>query len=555
MTSATPRQTADAFVDAYIDLDPIAATVYGLRPGEERLPDFSPDGAQAVAELIRRTLTELDTAAQDDPAERRCGRLLKERLTADLAVHEAGEGLRAVSSLRSPVQSIRQALGLMPTGTEADWEARARRMGRVPAALHGYVASLAEGLKQQLPGGPMQVAAAIDQLDALLGGPAGTSWFEDLAASGPDSLRSELEAGARSATEAVADLREWLRTVYGPGVEGAPETVGRERYLSWARYWTGADLDPDEAYAYGWSEVHRIQAEMREAAELVLPGSTALEAMHHLEEHGEAVEGTEGIRAWLQSLTDTAIDTLNGTYFELAEQITRTETLIAPPGCGSVPFYTQPSIDFSRPGRTWLPVEPGRTSFPVWNLVSTWYHEGVPGHHLQYAQWMVMADRLSTYQATLGAVSANVEGWALYAERLMDEFGHLTDPARRLGYLNGQMLRAVRLVVDIGMHLELGIPAGAGFHPGERWTPGLGREFLGACTGLPATALDSEHTRYLGLPGQAIGYKLGERVWLEGRRAAQGVHGGSFDLKRWHMAALSQGPLGLDDLAAELSML
>jgi uncharacterized protein (DUF885 family) len=175
---------------------------------------------------------------------------------------------------------------------------------------------------------------------------------------------------------------------------------------------------------------------------------------------------------------------------------------------------------------------------------------------------VLVAPQLSRYQTSIGSVSANVEGWALYAERLMDELGFLTDPAARIGYLDAQRMRAVRVVIDLGMHLELEIPADQGvpeaFHPGQRWTPELAREFFGANSGRPAEFLDSEIVRYLGWPGQAIGYKLGERVWLAGRDAAQRAsqgRGEAFDLKAWHMAALSQGSLGLDDLVAELSAL
>jgi uncharacterized protein (DUF885 family) len=123
-------------------------------------------------------------------------------------------------------------------------------------------------------------------------------------------------------------------------------------------------------------------------------------------------------------------------------------------------------------------------------------------------------------------------------------------------------MRAIRVIIDIGMHLQLEIPVTQDvpelFHPGERWTPELGRAFFGANSGRSADFLDSEITRYLGWPGQAIGYKLGERAWLAGRDAARRAHqarGETFDLKAWHMAALSQGSLGLDDLVAELSAL
>ncbi|MFD7625934.1 DUF885 domain-containing protein [Streptomyces sp. NPDC059851] len=552
-----PRQLADAHVDALIELDPITGTFLGVAGSSDRLPDFSPEGREAVAGLARTTLGQLAAAeaapGADDITERRCARLLRERLTAELAVDEAGEGLRAVANLGSPLHQVRDAFTLTPVDTDEDWAAIARRLRALPDALAGYRASLNEGLTRKLPAAPRQVAAVVGQLTEWIG--TDRSWFAEFTDPGPEPLRGELTAAATVATGAVAELRDWLRDSYAPAVEGAPDVVGRERYVRLARHHNGADLDLDEAYAYGWAEFHRLLAEMRTEAERVLPGAgTPWEALAWCDRHGEAVEGVEETRQWLQSLMDETIDTLDGTHFELAERVRRVESHIAPRGSAAAPYYTEPSLDFSRPGRTWLPTM-GQTRFPVYDLVTTWYHEGVPGHHLQLAQWAHVADSLSRYQTTVACVGANAEGWALYAERLMDELGFLTDPQRRLGYLDAQMMRAVRVVIDIGMHLELEIPKDSPFHPGERWTPGLAQEFLARHTSRPADYVESEITRYLGMAGQAIGYKLGERVWLAGREAARARHGADFDLKAWHMAALSQGSLGLDDLLGELSAL
>jgi uncharacterized protein (DUF885 family) len=137
----------------------------------------------------------------------------------------------------------------------------------------------------------------------------------------------------------------------------------------------------------------------------------------------------------------------------------------------------------------------------------------------------------------------------------MDELGYLTLPGTRLGYLDAQQMRAVRVVLDIGMHLRLRVPADSPQHAGETWTPEVAREFFGAHCGRPAAFLDSEIVRYLGWPGQAISYKLGERAWLAGREAARGARGAGFDLPAWHAAALSLGALGLDDLTDELARL
>ncbi|MCX4536584.1 DUF885 domain-containing protein [Streptomyces sp. NBC_01669] len=555
--SALPRQVADAYVDAFIELDPISGTYLGVVESSRRLPDFSPAGQEALAELARATLVKLDAAEQlpgaDSDAERRCGRLLRERLTAEIAVHEADESLRAVSNLHSPAHSVREVLTVTPTETDEDWAAIVERLLAVPGALEGYRASLALGLERKLYGGPRATATFIGQLTEWVG-QDGTGFYQGFVAAGPDSLRADLDDAARQATEATQALRDWMRDVYAPAVEGAPDTVGRERYARWSRYFNGTDLDLDEAYAYGWSEYHRLLGEMKAEAGKVLPGAGPWEALAHLDVHGKHIEGVDEVQAWLQGLMDEAIEALDGTHFELAERVRKVESRIAPPGGAAAPYYTGPSEDFSRPGRTWLPTM-GETRFPVYDLVSTWYHEGVPGHHLQIAQWAHVADSLSRYQASIGIVSANAEGWALYAERLMDELGFLPDAERRLGYLDAQMMRACRVIVDIGMHAEMEIPADSPFHPGERWTPELAQEFFGNHSGRPADFVESELTRYLSMPGQAIGYKLGERAWLLGRENARKAHGDAFDAKAWHMAALSQGPLGLDDLVDELSKL
>lgn len=558
-TSPLPREVADAYVDALVELDPIAGTYLGIPQSHGRLPDFSPAGQEKIAELGRETLQRLAAAEArpggDTLGERRCARLLRERLTAELAVHEAGEGLRTVSNLASPAHSVQGIFTMMPAETDEDWSTIAARLRAVPAALQGYQASLEAGLKRGLLAGPRQVETVIGQLGEWTGEEDGErSWFGEFVAEGPETLRDELAEAAGEAADAFAALQHWLREVYTPAVEGAPDTVGRERYTRWARLWNGTDLDLEEAYRYGWDEFHRLLAEMRTEAEKVLPGAaTPWEALRHLDSHGEMVD-TDGVQGWLQGLMDQAIAELDETHFELSEPVKHVESRIAPPGSAAAPYYTQPSLDFSRPGRTWLPTR-GETSFPVYDLVSTWYHEGVPGHHLQLAQWTYVADDLSRYQTSIGVVSANVEGWALYAERLMDELGFLANAEQRLGYLDAQMMRALRVIVDIGMHLELEIPSDSPFRPGERWTPALAREFFGMHCGRPADFVESELVRYLGMPGQAIGYKLGERAWLSGREAARTAHGAEFDAKKWHMAALSQGSLGLDDLVAELSAL
>ena len=564
--SARPiRDAADAYVSAAAELNPLLATMLGLPDGQDRLPDLSPAGQEASDELVRATLgrlSEVESAVSGggvaDADERRCARLLRERLETELATSATGEHLRSVSNIFGPPQQMRGIFLLMPAATSDDWAVISRRIGQVPAALAGYRASLAEGSSRGLFAAPRQVETVAGQLADWLATGDGRGWFGDFAAGapadGPPDLRSDLEAASVAADESVARLRDWLVAEYLPKAAGTPDGVGEERYLAGARRWNGARLDLAEIYEWGWSQYRQILADMQAEAERILPGSTPKQAMSYLDTHGEVVDGVEAVRERLQRLMDEAMTSLAGTHFDLADPIKVVEARIAPPGSAAAPYYTGPSQDFSRPGRTWLPTL-GKTSFPMWNLISTWYHEGVPGHHLQIAQWRYVAEQLSLYQTSLGGVSACSEGWALYAERLMDELGYLQDAGARMGYLDAQLMRAIRVIIDIGMHLQL--PIAADWAPGgaRPWTPELALEFFVAHSGRDRDFLESEIARYLGMPGQAISYKLGERAWLAGRDAARAAHGAGFDLKAWHMAALSLGSLGLDDLTEELSHL
>lgn len=332
LSSQLPRQVADAYVDALIELDPTIGTYLGVKESSGLLPDYSPAGQEAFAELARETLARLDHAEKlpgaENDAERRCGRLLRERLTAELAVHEADEGLRTVSNLRSPVHTVREVFTVTPTETDEDWAAIARRLRAVPHALEGYRASLELGLERKLLGGPRATQTNIGQMTEWIG--TDRSWFDDFVADGPATLRTELDAAARSATEALTELRDWMRDVYAPAGADAPDTVGRERYARWSRYFNGTDLDLDEAYAYGWSEYHRLLAEMKTEADKILPGAGPWEALAHLDVHGEHIEGVEEVRVWLQRLMDEAIEALDGTHFELAERVRKVESRIAP---------------------------------------------------------------------------------------------------------------------------------------------------------------------------------------------------------------------------------
>ncbi|MGZ4727724.1 MAG: DUF885 domain-containing protein [Acidimicrobiales bacterium] len=553
---------ADRYIDQSAALDPILATALGVIGYDDRMTDYSVDGIEERAALDRQTLVELasiDRLGRDDEL---AAAYLAERLGTSLALVDADEPLREINNLASPVQAVRDVFDLMAYESVSDWEIAARRMEAVPAALRGLRETYEQGRSRGIVAARRQALEAAEQASIWSGDREQAPFFETLAAraDGVDgvgqALRTHLDEAAVAASMAYAELAEYLRTTYAPDARES-DAVGADRYAMLARGFLGAEVDLAEAYQWGWDELGRIEADMVGQCALIRPGASIDETVAWLETESDlVVEGEDALRDWLQQLMDTAIADLDGTHFDIAPPARRVEAMIAPPGGAAAMYYTGPSEDFSRPGRTWYP-STGQQRFPLWGEVTTAYHEGVPGHHLQVAQVVLQREHLSRVQRT-GFISGHGEGWALYAERLMDELGYLDRPEYRLGMLAAQALRAVRVIIDIGMHLELEIPevqppTEAPFHPGERWTADLGRAFLYHRSRHPETFMSSEIVRYLGWPGQAISYKIGERVWLEARADAQRRHGGEFDLKAFHAFALDLGPLGLDLLRTELA--
>ena len=447
---------------------------------------------------------------------------------------------------------------LMPTQGEQAVANIAARLNAFPTALEHYKRTLRECADAGQVSAAAQLVAVAEQCQTWTD-PARDNFFHGLAdrLSADGALGSELRKGASAATAATAAFGEFLRTEMAPRGR-AKEAAGPERYELASQYFLGAKVDQLETYAWGFEELYRLENEMRiVAAQIAGSGAGIDEAVAVLDaDPVRRISGKEAFRDWMQQLADKAVAELNGTHFDIPEQVRRLECCIAPTSDGAI-YYTGPSEDFSRPGRMWWAVPEGNTEFATWKEVTTVYHEGVPGHHLQVGQTQVRAELLNRWQRLLCWCSGHGEGWALYAERLMAELGFMDDPGNYLGLLDGQSLRATRVIVDIGMHLELEIPRDNpfGFHPGERWTPELGWEFLRAHCRMTDEVLRFEWRRYLGWPGQAPSYKVGERIWLQARDDAKASKGADFDLKAFHRAALDLGALGLDPLRAALSRL
>ncbi|WP_040155426.1 DUF885 domain-containing protein [Mobilicoccus massiliensis] len=540
---------AEAYTDDYLRLSPLTAIALGAPVTDRPIDDLSPDGLAEKSELRRSTLIALENMTPVDEVDVVTADALRERLGSSEALHEAGLDAMSLNVIESPLQEIRDTIDLMPTADDDDWVALGRYLAAIPEALGEWHISLVEAADHGLVAPRRQIHGAAGQIDDLV---APTGVFARLARQSTD------EAGARAAdvvshgvTDAIrgySEARQRLLDDILP-LAGEEDACGRDRYPLYSRSFLGTDIDIDETYAWGLEEVARIGEQMRSVAERIRPGASMPEVYAALDaDPRHLIEGTDALREWMQGRADDAVAALAGTHFDIPEQVRRIECRIAPATTGGI-YYTGPSEDFSRPGRMWWAVPKGVTRFAGWRELTTVYHEGVPGHHLQIGQTSARAELLNRWRRHLCWVSGHGEGWALYAERLMADLGFLADDADYLGMLDAQMLRAARVVVDLGVHCGLTAPDELG---GGTWDHDKAWRYLRSHVSLEDSMLRFELDRYLGWPGQAPSYKIGERLWLQIRDDVARAEGDAFSLKDFHRRALDLGSVGLDTLRRAL---
>ena len=529
----------DDYVTRWAVLDPVAAGMQGITGVFGAATDYSPDGFAARADLITATLAALEPMSITSAADRLAAGFLRERLEAQLAWYQLNEPLRLVRAPIGLISTVRDSVDLLPRDGDGAWRDITTRLAAIPAMFASWRASLDAGLGRGLTAARRQAVQAAVAADQCVG-----SHDALVASYGDGPLAAELVAAAAQAYEGYGEMARYLREDYAPRATKV-DGVGAERYAVAARLNLGADIDLKEAYEWGWAELQRIDAEMTTEANAVRRGASVPEATAILNESAY-VTGEDAYLAWLQDRHDWAIEQLDGLHFDIPAPLRTIEVVLARGSTSGAAYYTGPSEDLTRPGRTWWPLG-GRDPqgrFETWSELSTVFHEGVPGHHLQVGAAKTAGDKLSRF-AKSNFVSGHGEGWALYAERFADELGWFTEPGTRLGMLGSSAFRAARVVIDIGVHLDLPLP------DGSRWTFERACEVLGQAGRGEPHRIQAEVVRYFGWPAQAISYKLGERGWLAAR--AEAMRRPGFDLRRWHTAALSLGPIGLADLADALA--
>ena len=400
MTDLRTPTAVDALAERYLDqaaaLNPIDATNLGIAGYDAELPAYDPTGGRRSRSCGGARWPTSTTAEPADANDRITVAALREELEVAEGLRDLGADRAELRNIASPLQNIRDAFDLMPTATADDWGTIAQRLTAVPAAdrrVHRLAASRRRTRAGVAPGARSrprleQCADSVAPDGFFAGWPTGR---HDDGAAVPASVRADLDARGRAGSDG---LRSSSRTSCATELlPGAPErdAVGRERYAlclagtSSARRSTSRDLRVGPGGARPHRRRHGRDREPDRPADRrggASPRSTPTRP---------AAVAAPTPAAWMQALGRGRSPTWPTTHFDIPEPIRRLECRIAPTHDGGI-YYTGPSEDFTRPGRMWWSVPAGVTDFSTWRELTTVYHEGVPGHHLQMAQAVYRSD-------------------------------------------------------------------------------------------------------------------------------------------------------------------
>ena len=530
--------------------NPEQATNHGDRRYDDRLSDLSSDAWARRREHSREMLSRIrsiDRTKLSDP----------DKLNYDLFLYraqQAVDGLHFPSELTAVDQmdGIYMLLGelaqRMPRDSVKDYENFIARLRAYPRAVDETIALLQRGANAGITPPRIVLRSVADSIsNQIVDDPAQSPIYELAFAktSVPDQerLRKEvLEALGTSVLPALRKLHAFWTTEYYPktrestGWTSVPQ--GKEWYAYRVRVETTTDLTPDQIHALGLSEVQRIRAEMEKVKEL-----TGFK--------GSLSEFFAFLRTDPRFYYDSR-EALLAAYRDIAKRIDPELTRVfgrlprLPYGVVPIPAYSEKTNttayynagapEANRPGYYFVNLYDLK-SRPKWEMEALSLHEAVPGHHLQIALAQELPDvpKFRRY----GGYTAFVEGWALYGESLGPELGMYTDPYSKFGQLTYEMWRAVRLVVDTGMHAK-------------GWSRQKAIDYFVANSSKPLHDIEVEIDRYLAWPGQALGYKLGELKIRELRARAEGELGAKFDIRGFHDQVLGAGPLPLSMLESRI---
>jgi uncharacterized protein (DUF885 family) len=550
-------QLADRFWQAALDADPLHATEIGESGHNDRLPDLTPEGEAALIGRLEAILADAEAALPDpaDPEQALTLAALRQSAEATLALLRAAAHNYSVDATWGLQSSILSVPSYQPLRDPADGRDMLARWQAIAPTLAEMEASLRRGLGEGRSPIHASVARALEQLDdvlarpdaegpllAPLGGRPAEGWsdadWQPFASRLAEVVGGEVRpALARFRAFVAEEIEPRSRPDDRAGIGHLPG--GDELYRSLVRAHTTTSLEPDEIHAIGLREVERIDAETAELGGRVLGAAGLAETQAALRGepalHFETGEQIEAVAEASLRRAEAAVPDWFGRVPRTPCVVTR--MLPDEEKHSTIAYYREPAVDGSRPGRyyinTWQPA-----TRPRYEAEALAFHESVPGHHLQIATAQELPG-LPAFRRLSGA-TAYVEGWGLYSERLANEMGLYSGDVDRLGMLSYDSWRACRLVVDTGLH-AMG------------WSIQQAVDFMVDHSALARNNIVNEVDRYLGRPGQALAYKIGQLEIVRLRSEAQARLGAAFDVRAFHDAVLGHGPLPLETLAESVA--
>jgi uncharacterized protein (DUF885 family) len=532
---------------------PEFASILGDRRYNDQVSDVSEKANYADLAESRKFLKRFEAIGTAGFSE-------QETLNRDLMVRDLRTSLEGakfkywqmpVNQMNGIHLNAAQLPGALPFATVKDYEDYIVRLGKLPKVMDDTVANMRKGLAARLMPPKFLLEKVGEQAQNLAGQKGEQSPFAEPLTRFPDTFSDAdkqrlrgavLEAIDKNVIPAYERFAKFVRDEYAPkgrtdvGVWALPD--GRERYAFQVRNQTTTDLTPDQIHEIGLREVARIESEMLKIANSL--GSPDLKSFNAAIEANPELKPKSGQQ--MLDLYRKYIDQMYARLPQLFGRLPKAKLEVVP----VQPFrekeaagasYENGSPDGARPGRVYVNTYEA-TSRKTLSIESTSYHEGVPGHHMQLAIQQELTDLPPFRQQ--GGYTAFIEGWALYSERLGKEVGYYQDPYSDYGRLNDEMLRAIRLVVDTGLHHK-------------KWTREQVVQFFRDHSAVDEVEIQSETDRYIVWPGQALSYKLGQLKILELRERAKQELGAKFDIRGFHDEILGAGALPLQELDARIN--
>jgi uncharacterized protein (DUF885 family) len=556
------KQQLDALFESYFEdnlrASPILATFIGDARYNDQLPNFIGPEYRAEAKALNQKY--LAAIRAIDPA----SLAQAERISYDMFLYEREREQRSeqypfhllplnqTGSLLTLMQSLGSGSNAQPFATVQDYENWLRRLDGLVVWMDQAIVNMREGMAQGVVQPRPVMEKVLVQLEAMDVTEAQASVYFGPVQNFPESFSAADRARLtteftrtleQSVLPAYRRLRDFVRDEYLPRTRSTVAWTALPDGPAWYSYFvqehTTTQMTADEIHQLGLGEVKRILGEMDQVRQQVgfkgdLPAFFA-----HLKTDPQFyyTNGADLLRDYgkLKMRIDAALPQLFSVFPKADYEVREVEAFRAASAAGA--SYQGPSADGSRPGIFYVNTYDLKAQ-PKYGIETLSLHEAAPGHHFQVAIQQELTG-IPKFRRFGGDYTAYVEGWALYAESLGKELGMFTDPYQWFGRLNDEQLRAMRLVVDTGLHAK-------------GWTREQGIRYMLDNSTLAESDVVSEVERYIARPGQALGYKVGDLALQQLRREAEAELGPKFDVRDFHREVLSDGAVPMDVLEAKV---